>query len=55
MNENNEILNVLTGIYNTLQELEVKGEKNCSYILGMCNAIKKQIEELTIDNSTLEL
>lgn len=51
---NNEILNVLTGIYNTLQELEVKGEKNCSYILGMCNAIKKQIEELTKNNIELE-
>jgi hypothetical protein len=47
-------LNVLSGIYNTLQELEVKGEKNCSYILGMCNVIKKQIEELTKDSIELE-
>ena len=54
MNDNKEILNVLTSIYNTLQELEVKGEKNCSYILGMCNAIKKQIQELTKVNSELE-
>jgi len=55
MNDNKEILNVLSGIYNTLQDLEVKGEKNCSYILGMCNVIKKQIEELTKDNSNLDL
>lgn len=36
---------LLNNIYNTLQDIEVKGEKNCSYILGICNAIKKYLEE----------
>lgn len=37
---------LLNNIYNTLQEIEVKGEKNCSYILGLSNAIKSHLKEL---------
>ena len=39
-------LNLLTSIYNTLQDIEVKGEKNCGYILGLSNAIKKHLQEV---------
>ena len=38
-------INLLTSIYNTLQDIEVKGEKNCGYILGLSNAIKKYLQE----------
>lgn len=37
---------LLESIYSTLQDIEVKGEKNCSYIIGICNAIKQYIKEL---------
>ena len=43
--DNKNIL-LLDTIYNTLQEIEVKGEKNCSYILGISNLIKKNIQEM---------
>ena len=38
-------ITLLTSIYNTLQDIEVKGEKNCGYILGLSNAIKKYLQE----------
>lgn len=45
-NSTNKTIILLKGIYNTLQDIEVKGEKNCSYIIGMGNAIMQHIEEL---------
>lgn len=53
--DNNKTIELLNGIYNTLQEIDVKGEKNCAYIIGMCNAIKQHVKELTKDNSNIEL
>ena len=42
----NKTITLLTSIYNTLQDIEVKGEKNCGYILGLSNAIKKHLQEV---------
>ena len=43
--ENKTIL-LLENIYTTLQDIDVKGEKNCGYIIGICGAIKQHIQEL---------
>lgn len=37
---------LLQNIYKTLQEVEIKGEKNCAFILGICSAIKQHIQDL---------
>ena len=42
----NKTVVLLESIYNTLQDIEVKGEKNCGYILGLSNAIKKYLQEV---------
>ena len=42
----NKTISVLTSVYNTIQEIEVKGEKNCAYVVGICNVIKQHIQEL---------
>jgi len=39
-------ISLLEGIYNTIQELEIKGEKNCSYITGISGAIKQHVQEM---------
>lgn len=41
---------LLNNIYNTLQDIDVKGEKNCAYIVGICNAIKTYLKEVESDS-----
>ena len=46
MEDKTKTINLLEAIYNTLQQLEIKGEANCSYIVGTSTAIKQYIKEL---------
>lgn len=40
-------IELLNNIYITLQDIEVKGEKNCGYIHGISLAIKNHLRELS--------
>lgn len=43
---NSEIKGILTNVYLTLNELDVKGEKNITYLAGVFNAIKNIIDNI---------
>lgn len=52
--DNQQTITVLSNIYTTIQDLEIKGEKNCSYIIGLSTLIKKHIQELEKEINTIE-
>jgi len=51
---NQEIKNALSTIYLTLNEMDVKGDKNVSYLTGVFNVIKSLMEELDTQETSTE-
>lgn len=52
--DNQKTITVLSNIYTTIQDLEIKGEKNCSYIIGLSTLIKKHIQDLEKELNIIE-
>lgn len=42
-------------IYNTLDQVEVKGHKNVTYLTGCLNELQKLLQEMESKESELEL